>query len=61
MPGGLVQVAQASTKRGGAVQAPGPGLSELAVDERQHLAAALTQTRADQPRRRPTDVSQRGH
>jgi hypothetical protein len=46
-----VQVAEQAGERRGTVQAPGPGLGEFAVDERQHLAPVLVQPRADQPRR----------
>ena len=46
-----MQVAQQVADRGGAVQAPGTRLGELAVDERQYLAAIGVQARADQARR----------
>jgi hypothetical protein len=46
-----VQVAQQAPHRGGAVQAPGAWLGELAVDERQYLTAVGVQAGADQPRR----------
>src|SRR5712692_5159966 len=49
-PGCLVQIAQEAAERGRTVQAPRPGLGELAVDERQYLAARLVQTRANQAR-----------
>jgi len=46
-----VQVAQQAADRDGTIQAPGAWLGELAVDERQHLAAIGVQAGADQARR----------
>jgi hypothetical protein len=46
--GGLVQIAQQAAQRGGSVQAPRAEMGELAVDERQHLAAVVVQAGTDQ-------------